>query len=55
MRLEDLETKTKYIIHDKETNLYSAVTGTIKKNIQTTTIYIFLCSVGSYRFENILI
>jgi hypothetical protein len=31
------------------------VTGTIKKNIQTTTIYISLCEVGSYRFENILI
>jgi hypothetical protein len=31
------------------------VTGTMKKNIQTTTICIFLCSVGSYRFENILI
>jgi hypothetical protein len=39
----------------KQNYFYSARNGTTKKNIQTTTIYIFLCCMGSYRFKNILI
>jgi hypothetical protein len=42
--------------HDKETNyFYSAVTGTIKKSIQTTTVYIFCVMWVLTVSKNILI